>query len=95
MTGTTASEPAHTMKITDETVKGHKGTVARCSCGWVCGYAVRDGSAEASAEDHRIANDEDYQQKHLAKVAEYQDAERARGCAGAVRLRDARGKGAV
>lgn len=79
--GVEVSEPAaHTMKVTDETVKGHEGTVARCSCGWVCGYAVRDGSAEASAEDHRIANDEDYRQKRLAEVAEYQAAERARGC---------------
>lgn len=37
----------HAITSTDEEVRGHRGTVARCLCGWASAWAVRDGSAES------------------------------------------------
>jgi hypothetical protein len=49
---TPAQAPAHKTTCTDELVRGHGGTVARCTCGWRDAWGVRDGSAEASAHAH-------------------------------------------
>ena len=36
--------------------KSYPGTVAQCICGWSSSWAVRDGSAEADANQHMVEN---------------------------------------
>lgn len=52
----------HEVTCTDETVRGSRGTVARCACGWSDAWAIQGGNAEASAHDHMIANDPEYRE---------------------------------
>lgn len=68
------------MTVADETVRSRPGTVARCSCGWSSAWGIQDGSAEASAEAHRIANDPEYRRERSDRIAEHHAAKRERGC---------------
>lgn len=70
----------HLVVTTDEVVRGRPGTVSRCTCGWKSAWGVQDGSAEADAHGHRMRRDEDYRKRALGRVAEYNKAERERGC---------------
>lgn len=70
----------HSVTTADTTVRGHPGTVAKCSCGWKSAWGVRDGSAESDAHHHRLDHDEDYLNDHRARIAEHNAAERERGC---------------
>lgn len=59
---------SHDVITTDEEVRGRPGTVARCSCGWVSHWGIRDGSAESDAHHHLMIHDSEYEQKHRARV---------------------------
>lgn len=50
----------HSTTCTDEQVRGHWGTVARCICGWKDAWAIQGGNAEASAAEHMYRNDAEY-----------------------------------
>lgn len=60
------------------------GTLATCSRGWRRMWAVRDGSAEANASDHRARFDEDYRREvqdfTRRQVARWTADLRERGC---------------
>lgn len=51
---------AHHTTCTEEQVRGHRGTVARCTCGWSDAWAIQGGNAEASAAQHMRENDPEY-----------------------------------
>ena len=70
----------HEVVTTDEVVRGHPGTVARCSCGWISRWWVRDGSAESDAHQHRMSEDDAYREQRKARVAEHNAREKARSC---------------
>lgn len=49
---TPAQAPAHKTTCTDGLVRGQRGTIATCTCGWRDAWGMQDGSAEASAHAH-------------------------------------------
>lgn len=49
---TPAPAPVHTTTCTDGMVRGRRGTIATCTCGWRDTWGIQDGSAEASAHAH-------------------------------------------
>lgn len=50
----------HKVTCTDEQVRGYRGTVARCICGWYDAWTLQGGNAEASGHEHMRANDAEY-----------------------------------
>lgn len=65
----------HVTTCTDEEVRlvrggTSMGTVARCTCGWVSSWWVRDGSAEADAHHHMRSYDAEYNAECEAREAE-------------------------
>ena len=56
----------HGITLTDEMVRGYPGTVARCLCGRLFAWGVRDGSAEADSHAHMLAVDPEYRAKSEA-----------------------------
>jgi len=65
----------HVTTCTDEEVRlvrggTSMGTVARCTCGWVSSWWVRDGSAEADAHYHVRTYDAEYNAECEANEAE-------------------------
>lgn len=50
----------HETTCTDEQVRGYRGTIARCTCGWSDAWALQGGNAEASAAKHMRENDPEY-----------------------------------
>ena len=50
----------HRVTCTDEQVRGCRGTVARCVCGWADAWMLQGGNAEASGHDHMRTNDPEY-----------------------------------
>jgi len=75
----TMEEPVkHETTCTDEKVRGYRGTVARCTCGWEDRWAIQDGNAEASAHDHMINNDPEYAREYEERMAEWEAGREAR-----------------
>ena len=68
----------HETTCTDEKVRGYRGTVARCTCGWEDRWAIQDGNAEASAHDHMINNDPEYAREYEERMAEWEAGREAR-----------------
>jgi len=70
----------HNVICTDEAVRGSRGTVARCLCGWNSSWGVMDGSAEADAHSHMMDSDDVYRQAHIARVEAHNATVRGSGC---------------
>ena len=71
----------HGITTNDETVRGHPGTVATCTCGWRSSWGVRDGSAESDAHDHQMRNDPEALARHQKRMEEWQAESDARAAA--------------
>jgi len=70
----------HEGTCTDEDVRGHRGTVARCSCGWKSSWSVMDGSAEADLHGHMLAEDEDYAERNRVRAEAWASEQKDKGC---------------
>lgn len=71
-------EPAHAVTSSDEMVRGYRGTVARCRCGWSSAWSVQDGSAEADGHDHVMSSDPAARAQHEARMRTYRAEFQAR-----------------
>lgn len=67
----TDSENAYRTTAEDGEVRGRRGTIATCTCGWRDAWGVQDGSAEASAYLHSLQHDPRKRAEHEERARQY------------------------